>query len=96
MCWRSGRAELAAVSLARFYYDTAQSRYRANAGLKTIVGIGQIVLVAIIRLARGWGSISSVCKRRIHGRRTKADPRENALKILPRFKANIFRFDFKF
>ena len=75
--------------LRRFYYDTAQSPNIVQMqGLKTIVGIGQIVFGSDYPFGAGMGKhLIGLQKAGFTADELKLIHRENALKILPRFKA---------
>lgn len=75
--------------LRRFYYDTAQSPNVVQMqGLKTIVGIGQIVFGSDYPFGAGMGKhLIGLEKAGFSAEELRLIHRENALKILPRFKA---------
>lgn len=75
--------------LRRFYYDTAQSPNIVQMqGLKTIVGIGQIVFGSDYPFGAGMGKhLIGLEKAGFTQDELRLVHRENALKILPRLKA---------
>jgi predicted TIM-barrel fold metal-dependent hydrolase len=75
--------------LRRFYYDTAQSPNVVQMqGLKTIVGIGQIVFGSDYPFGAGMGKhLIGLQKAGFTPDELRLIHRENALKILPRLKA---------
>jgi predicted TIM-barrel fold metal-dependent hydrolase len=75
--------------LRRFYYDTAQSPNVVQMqGLKTIVGIGQIVFGSDYPFGAGMGKhLIGLQKAGFTADELRLVHRENALKIIPRLKA---------